>query len=89
MRDRIDILVNDLRPDGCLDVGLDCRTCTHATASDLASICEVLDRQGLREAFVQIYQNPACNPMFSIFERAYGEAVSPRTTRPLAATAAA
>jgi hypothetical protein len=38
---------------------------------------------------VQIYQNPACNPMFSIFERAYGEAVSPRTTRPLSATAAA
>jgi hypothetical protein len=89
MRDQIDILVNDVRPDGCLDVGLDCRTCMHGTATDLVAICEVLDRRGLRETFAQIYQHPACGPMFSLFERAYGEALNHRTTRPLAATAAA
>jgi hypothetical protein len=89
MRDELDILVNDVRPDGCLDVGLDCRTCMNGTATDLAAICEVLDRRRLREAFTQIYQHLACGPMFSIFEQAYGKALDRRMEWPLAVPAAA
>jgi hypothetical protein len=89
MRDELDILVNDARPDDCLDVGLDCRTCMHGTAANLAAICKVLDRRGLREAFDQIYQHLACGPMFSIFEQAYGTTLYRRMERPLAIPAAA
>jgi hypothetical protein len=89
MRDELDILVNDARPNGCLDVGLDCRTCMHGTAEHLAAVCNVLDRRGLRGAFAQIYQHLACSPMFSIFEQAYGKALCHGTKKPLSAPAAA
>lgn len=89
MNSELDILVNDARPDGCLGVGLDCRTCMHRAAANLAAICKVLDGRGLREAFAQIYQHLACGPMFSIFEHAYGEALYRHMERPLAVPAAA
>jgi hypothetical protein len=88
MTNRIDILLNDIRPDSCLDVGLDCRTCLHRTAADLAAICLSLEGGSLWTTFAQIYPHPSCGPMFSNFEHAYLEALDRETERTFAATAA-
>jgi hypothetical protein len=71
MHDRIDVLLNDLRPDSCLNEGLDCRTCTHATASQIAAICPTLDPSAIQMTFFEIYRHPSCRPMSQAFEWAY------------------
>jgi hypothetical protein len=71
MRDRIDVLLNDIRPDSCLNEGLDCRTCTHATASQIATICPTMTPDAVQGAFFEIYRHSSCHPMCQAFEWAY------------------
>jgi hypothetical protein len=71
MHDRIDVLLNDIRPDSCLNEGLDCRTCTHATASQIAVICPTLGPDAIQAVFFEIYRHQSCHPMYQAFEWAY------------------
>lgn len=71
MRDQIDVLLNDLRPDSCLNEGLDCRTCTHATASQIARICPTLTPDAIQSIFFETYRHTSCHPMCQAFEWAY------------------
>ncbi len=67
----MDVLLNDLRPDSCLNEGLDCRTCTHATASQIAAICPTLVPDTIQATFFEIYRHSSCHPMSQAFEWAY------------------
>jgi hypothetical protein len=71
MHDRIDVLLNDIRPDSCLNEGLDCRTCTHTTASQIATVCPTLSPDAIQTVFFEIYRHPSCHPMCQAFEWAY------------------
>lgn len=71
MTDRMDVLLNDLRPDSCLNEGLDCRTCTHATASQIAAICPTLAPGAIQAMFFEVYRHASCHPMCQAFEWAY------------------
>lgn len=71
MTDRMDVLLNDLRPDSCLNEGLDCRTCTHAAAWQIAAICPTLAPSAIQTTFFEIYRHPSCHPMCQAFEWAY------------------
>jgi len=87
MLERIDIQLNDIRPDTCLVEGLDCRTCTHHTASHIALLCPSLDGAALRRTFFEIYRHSSCAPMQQAFEWAYASYVEERT--PVAVATAA
>jgi hypothetical protein len=55
----------------CHEVGLDCETCTEATARSLAKICKGLKGKMIGQLFVQIYTEPACSKMHAHFAEAY------------------
>jgi hypothetical protein len=55
----------------CHEVGLDCETCTEATARSLAKICKGLKGKMIGQLFVQIYSDPACAKMHAHFAEAY------------------
>ena len=63
-------------PQMCLDVGLDCKTCTGASARELASVCKNLRGKMVAQLFVQIYPQPACAKMHGHFAAAYREATA-------------
>jgi hypothetical protein len=61
-------------PQACMAVGLDCKTCTSATARQLASVCKNLRGKMVAQLFVQLYPQPACARMANHFGEAYREA---------------
>jgi hypothetical protein len=61
-------------PQMCLEVGLDCKTCTGGTARQLASVCKNLRGKMVAQLFVQIYPQTACAKMHGHFAAAYREA---------------
>ena len=73
-------------PEICSEVGLDCTTCTEATARQLAKVCTGLRGKTIGQMFVQIYTDPACAKMHAHFAEAYLAATAP--PRMMAASAA-
>ena len=69
-------------PQICIEVGLDCYTCTSSTARELAQACPGLPGRLVAQLFVQIHTHTACASMHRHFARAYDEAQQP--ARPLA-----
>ena len=65
---------NDNYPRICSEVGLNCQTCTAATARNLAAVCKGLRGKAVSQLFVQIYPNSACSPMHSHFAAEYRDA---------------
>jgi hypothetical protein len=85
-------------PQICIEVGLDCYTCTSSTARELAQACPGLPGRLVAQLFVQIHTHAACASMHRHFARAYEEAQetalpakgpASETCLPLAAAAAA
>jgi hypothetical protein len=62
-------------PAMCAAVGLDCESCTAASARELASACPGLRPKMVGQLFVQIYTEPACSRMHAHFARAYAQAL--------------
>ena len=73
----MDYLLDENRPETCLALGLDCRTCIRKSASSVAHVCHGLETGGIRRIFVQLYTSPGCAPMAGAFEQAYKEASMP------------
>ncbi len=73
----MDYLLDENRPETCLDLGLDCRTCIQKSASSVAHVCHGLESAGILKIFSQLYTSPGCAPMAEAFEAAYVEASSP------------
>jgi hypothetical protein len=60
----------------CTAVGLDCESCTAASAHELACTCPGLRPKMVGQLFVQIYTEPACSRMHAHFARAYAQALA-------------
>ena len=73
----MDYLLDENRPETCLALGLDCRTCIRKSASSVAHVCQGLESGGIRRIFVQLYTSPGCASMADAFEQAYVEASLP------------
>jgi hypothetical protein len=58
----------------CSEAGLNCESCTRATAHQLAAICKGLRGKMIAQLFVQIYPNSACAPMHGHFATCYLDA---------------
>jgi len=58
----------------CLEVGLDCETCTSGTAIQVAAVCKGLSGKAIAQMFVQIYPSLACSGMHSHFAAHYNRA---------------
>lgn len=58
----------------CVEVGLNCESCTEASARELARACPDLPGKSVKQLFVQIHEYPACLPMRGNFFKAYAEA---------------
>ena len=67
-------------PKACTDEGLDCRSCTRNTASQLARVSKGLPPALLTQIFTQMYPNPECSPMHARFAAAYREAAEEEAT---------
>jgi len=63
-------------PQFCLNVGLDCESCTGETARQLAKTCRGLRGKMIGQLFVQIHQHSACSRMHAHFAACYREASS-------------
>jgi hypothetical protein len=74
-------------PQICIEVGLDCVTCTSSTARELARACPGLPGKLVAQLFVQIHTHSACARMHRNFAKAYVDALQPML--PLVASAAA
>ena len=87
----MDLLWDDNRPETCLSLGLDCRTCVHKSAATVASVTPGLGMAGAHQMFFHIFSSPGCAPMAIAFAQSYvdAEAASRRTTPALAIVAAA
>jgi len=73
----MDYLLDENRPETCLALDLDCRTCIRKSATSVAHVCHGLEEVGIRRIFVQLYTSPGCSPMAEAFEQAYMEASLP------------
>ncbi len=73
----MDYLLDENRPETCMALGLDCRTCIQKSASSVAHVCQGLEPSGIRRIFVQLYTSAGCAPMAGAFEAAYLETASP------------
>ncbi|HTP85708.1 MAG TPA: hypothetical protein VMJ34_02120 [Bryobacteraceae bacterium] len=73
----MDYLIDENRPETCLALGLDCRTCVHKSASSVAHVCHDLDSTGVRRIFERLYTSPGCAAMVGAFEQAYFDATPP------------
>ena len=89
-RDRLmDPLWDENRPESCLKVGLDCRTCVQRSASSVASVCPGLGSAGAEQVFLQIFPSEGCAPMLAAFAAAYAEMDAGRRASPLSIVVAA
>ena len=66
-------LLPENSPEICSNIGLDCGTCVHRSASSVAAICRGLDPAGQEQIFFQLYPSPGCHAMAPIFALAYQE----------------
>ena len=73
----MDYLLDENRPETCLALGLDCRTCIQKSASSVAHVCYGLESAGILRIFNQLYTSQGCAPMAESFEIAYLEASNP------------
>ena len=73
----MDYLLDENRPETCMALGLDCRTCIQKSASSVAHVCHGLESDGIGRIFSQLYTSPGCSPMAEAFEIAYMEAFNP------------
>jgi hypothetical protein len=74
---QMDYLLDENRPETCIALGLDCRTCIQKSASSVAHVCHGLESAGIQRIFGQLYTSPGCTPMAAAFEAAYLEASNP------------
>jgi hypothetical protein len=81
----MDVRDNDY-PQFCINVGLDCATCTEETARQLAQTCRGLRGKLIGQLFVQIHPHAACSRMHAHFAASYRNA-SPEPMEALAAVA--
>lgn len=75
----MDPLWDENRPESCLSVGLDCRTCVQRSAASVALVCPGLGAVGAEQVFLQIFPSPGCTPMASAFAASYADAEARRT----------
>jgi hypothetical protein len=61
-------------PAVCVEVGLNCESCTEMTARQLRASCPDLPGKLVRQLFVQIHVYPACSRMHENFALAYARA---------------
>jgi hypothetical protein len=61
----------------CVEVGLNCESCTASSARELARACPELPGKLVKQLFVQIHAYRACTRMYGNFSRAYAEALEP------------
>lgn len=73
----MDYLLDENRPETCMALGLDCRTCVQKSASSVAHVCHGLESVGIQRIFTRLYTSPGCIPMAAAFEVAYLEASNP------------
>ena len=73
----VDYLLDENRPEMCIALGLDCRTCVQKSASSVAHVCRGLESAGIQRIFAQLYTSPGCAPMAAAFETGYVEASNP------------
>lgn len=86
----MDTLWDENRPETCLTVGLDCRTCVQRSAAVVASLCPGLDADAAQQMFPQVFPSVGCSPMAAAFALAYAESdTNVRRTPGLAIVAAA
>jgi len=69
----------------CVELGLNCESCTAASARELAQACPELPGKLVKQLFIQIHAYSACTRMYGNFSRAYAAALEP----PVRAMAAA
>lgn len=67
----------ELHPDRCSHLGLDCKSCTGRSARDIASLCANLGATLIESTFFRMYPAPGCAPMLSGFVQSYFEATEP------------
>lgn len=60
-------------PHLCREVGLNCESCTEASARELARACPGLRGKMIGQLFVQIHPHSACSAMHGHFARAYAD----------------
>jgi hypothetical protein len=60
-------------PETCSTLGLECGSCIHQAAANVARICHGLESSGIQQLFVQLYPSSGCRPMASAFELEYRE----------------
>jgi hypothetical protein len=82
-------LWTDNRPETCSALGLDCGSCIHASAANIARICHGVESHGVQKIFFQLYPSTGCHPMAHAFELAYHEALIAQKPRVAFASAAA
>ena len=58
-------------PTTCVEMGLDCESCTEASARELAKACPGLPQRVVVQLFVQIHTHAACARMHKHFAQAY------------------
>lgn len=67
----------DLHPDYCVELGLECRSCTECSARQLANLCATLGGTRLESTFFRMYPAPGCAGMLTSFVQSYFEATEP------------
>jgi hypothetical protein len=67
----------------CIQEAIDCRSCTAATARELAHACPGLPTKLVTQLFVQIHVHSACTRMHANFAKAYAETLDEDRTREL------
>lgn len=65
-------------PESCSEVGLDCRSCTEASAGQLAQACPGMNGKMVGQLFVQLHVQPGCSKMHAHFAKAYRQALIAR-----------
>lgn len=73
----MDLSATNNYPQLCFEVGLSCKSCTEASARQLAQVCKGLRGKMIGQLFVQIYPNSACAPMHAHFAESYRNASAP------------
>jgi hypothetical protein len=78
----MDVLWDENRPDACLSVGLDCRTCVARSAASIASLCPSLSAADAERVFFEIFPSKGCAPMSAAFIAAYEDTETTRRKTP-------
>ena len=61
----------NIYPQLCREVGLNCTECAETVAEQTARVCTGLRGKAVGQLFVQLFPNSACAPMHGRFEAAY------------------